>query len=106
VLVGFVFADETGIKSRPALVISADKYHAGRQEVIIAAITSNVKRVLLGDHIVSQWQESGLLHPSVVTGVIRTVKQPMVQRRLGTMTVNDMQNVDTNLSTVLGLQQG
>lgn len=49
VLVDFVFSDESGIKKRPAVVLSTDSYHRGRQEVIIAAVTSNVERLLSGD---------------------------------------------------------
>ena len=49
VLVKFVFADEKGAKQRPALIISTDRYHRGRRETILAAITSNVGRLLVGD---------------------------------------------------------
>jgi mRNA-degrading endonuclease toxin of MazEF toxin-antitoxin module len=47
VLVRFIFIDETGAKRRPAVVVSTSDYHRGRQEAIIAAITSNVDRLLL-----------------------------------------------------------
>ncbi|MDI6791263.1 MAG: type II toxin-antitoxin system PemK/MazF family toxin [bacterium] len=46
VLAEVVFSEGTGTKKRPALIISSDEYHHGRQEVIIAAVTSNVKRML------------------------------------------------------------
>ncbi len=52
VLVSFVFLEETGKKLRPALVVSSEGYHRGRQEVIVAAISSNVRRRLFGDQIV------------------------------------------------------
>ena len=35
VLVRFVFADESGSKLRPAVVVSSEGYHHGRQEAII-----------------------------------------------------------------------
>ena len=44
VLIGFVFADESGSKLRPAAIVSSPSYHRGRREVIVAAITSNVQR--------------------------------------------------------------
>ena len=31
VLIKFVFADEKGAKQRPGLIVSADRYHRGRQ---------------------------------------------------------------------------
>jgi len=58
VLVGFVFTDETGVRQRPAVIISSDAYHRGREEVIIAAITSRTDRVLVGDHLISDWRQA------------------------------------------------
>jgi len=74
VLVRFVFSDESGVKRRPALVVSTDRYHKGRQEVIVAAITSKIVRLLMGDHKLRNWKEAGLLHPSTVTGIISPIK--------------------------------
>ena len=50
VLVKFVFADEKGAKQRPGLIVSTDRYHQGRRETILAAITSNFGRLVLGDY--------------------------------------------------------
>src|SRR5882672_10082849 len=77
VLVKFVFADEKGAKQRPGLIVSVDRYHQGRQDAILAAITSNVGRLLVGDYKIRAWREAGLLFPSTVTGIIRTIKQKM-----------------------------
>lgn len=63
VLVGFIFSDETGVKRRPVVIVSSDAYHQGRQEAIIAAITSRTDRVLVGDHLIEGWREAGLLFP-------------------------------------------
>jgi mRNA interferase MazF len=80
VLVGFVFSDDSGTKVRPALVVSSATYHRRRQDVIVAAITSKTNRRLFGDHLVADWKGAGLLFPSVVTGVVRTVKGSMIER--------------------------
>jgi mRNA interferase MazF len=103
VLVNFVFPDEAGIKRRPTLILSTDAYQQGRKEVIVAAITSNIRRVLIGDHLISDWRGAGLLFPSIVTGIIRTVKQAMIDRRLGALALKDLQAVERNLQKVLGL---
>jgi mRNA interferase MazF len=103
VLVRFVFTEETGAKRRPAVIISTSNYHDGRQEAIMAAITSNVDRLLIGDHLIADWQKAGLLFPSVATGIIRTIKQTMIERRLGVMPPADMQVVQEKLRQVLGL---
>ena len=103
VLVGFVFSDESGWRIRPAVVISSAAYHRARQEVMVAAITSNIKRVLFGDHVVADWKGAGLLFPSVVTGIIRTIKKSMIYRRLGSLAKSDMEAVDRELRRCLGL---
>jgi len=87
------------------VLISSDAYHRGREEAIIAAITSRTDRVLVGDHLISHWREAGLLFPSVATGIIRTIKQVMVARKLGTMPEDDLDEVDKQLSIALGLDR-
>ena len=103
VLVNFVFSDESGVKHRPALILSTDGYHQGRQEPSVAAITSNVRRLLVGDHKLRAWREAGLLYPSVVTGILRTVKQDMISRKLGMTAARDLQAVKRKLQGSLGL---
>ncbi len=103
VLVGFVFADESGKKLRPAVIISTPAYHRGRQDVIVAAITSNVRRRLFGDHLIADWKSAGLLFPSVVTGIIRTIKRAMIDRRLGALPGPDREATDRGLRRSLGL---
>lgn len=103
VLVNFVFSDETGVKRRPALILSAERYHRERQEAIVAAITSKVDRLLVGDHEMRAWHEAGLLYPSTVTGIIRTVKQSMISRRLGAISAIDLRAVKRNLGEILEL---
>lgn len=103
VLVGFVFSDESGRKLRPAVVISSQDYHRARQEVVVAAITSNVRRRLFGDHPITDWRGAGLLFPSLVTGIVRTVKGTIVDRRLGSMLRPDMEAVDRALRRSLAL---
>ena len=103
VLVEFVFSDESGAKLRPALVVSSPAFHGAREEIIVAAITSNVTRSLAGEHVVVDWQEAGLAYPSTVTGIIRTIKRSMVRRKLGSLTADDMNAVDRLLRRSLGL---
>jgi mRNA interferase MazF len=104
VLVRFIFSDETGERQRPAVIVSSDAYHRSRQEAIITAITSRTDRILVGDHLISGWQEAGLLFPSVATGIIRTIKQGMIAKKLGTMPLADMKGIGDNLRDALALK--
>ena len=105
ILVSFIFSDESGERRRPAVIVSSDVYHQSRQEAIIAAITSRTDRILAGDHLISDWQGAGLLFPSVATGIIRTIKQGMIAKKLGTMPRPDMQAIEDKLRDALGLKQ-
>jgi mRNA interferase MazF len=103
VLVKFVFADEQGAKHRPGLIVSTNRYHQGRRDAILAAITSNVGRLLAGDYKVKAWRESGLLYPSIVTGIIRTIKHDMIARKLGALAPSELRAVEDKLREILAL---
>ena len=102
VLVKFVFADEKGAKQRPGLIVSTDRYHRGRRETILAAITSNIGRRLVGDKI-KAWRKSGLLYPSIVTGIVRTIKHDMIAGRMGELPASELHSVEDKLREILAL---
>ena len=103
VLVSFMFSEETGAKRRPAVLLSSVAYQMGRRDVIAAAITSNTNRILVGDSLINDWQDAGLLFPSVAAGVVRTIKQAMIIRSLGSLSYQDMDAVDQRLRLNLDL---
>ena len=103
ILVNFVFTEGTGARRRPAVLLSSETYQAGRQEAIVAAITSNTERILVGDHPITDWQGAGLLFPSVVTGILRTIKQAAMVRKLGGLSSLDMESVENQVRLSLGL---
>ena len=101
--VRYLFPSQRGIKRRPALAVSSLTYVAGRHEVVLAAITSNTKRLLPGDTLLRDWEVVGLRAASVVTGVLRTIKQSDVEDRIGSLSEEDMRVVEANLRLALGL---
>ena len=103
VLVNFVFAEETGSKRRPVLLLSSDEYMEGRQEAVVSAITSNTRRILTGDYLMVDWEDSGLIFPSIVTGVLRTIKQSMIERKMGEISPRDLAEIESNLTQILEL---
>ena len=102
-LVPFVFSEETGRKVRPVLVISSAGYNRNRQDLIVAAVTSNIRRRLFGDYMMADWRGAGLLFPPIVTGILRTIKQTMVERRLGRMADTEMPAFERLLRRALAL---
>ncbi len=103
VLVNFVFAEETGSKRRPVLLLSSDEYMEGRQEAVVSAITSNTRRILTGDYLMVDWEDSGLIFPSVATGILRTIKQSMIERKMGEISPRDLAEIESNLTQILEL---
>lgn len=103
VLVDFGFSEETGSKKRPALIISREDYHQSRHEVIVMAITSNIKRALVGDTRIDEWKTAGLLYPSLAAGIIRTIKYTMVVRKLGVLAQRDFQKVRNSIERAMDL---
>ena len=104
VLIRFIFSDESGVKLRPAVVVSSADYQRRRSEAIILAITSQTDRLLIGDHFMADWKNAGLLFPSVVTGIIRTIRQDMVNRKLGHISAADLRAVEGNLQIMFDLE--
>ena len=71
VLVPFPFTSQVASKQRPAVIISSRAYNLERPDLIIMAITSQLRPTpLLGEVWLRQWQSAGLLKPSAVKPVI------------------------------------
>ena len=94
---------ESGYSSPLFPTERSNSYECVRQDLIVAAITSNVRRRLFGDYVVAEWASAGLLLPSVVTGILRTIQQTMVERRLGRMADTELQSFLRLLRRALAL---
>lgn len=65
VLVPFPFTDQSGTKKRPAVVVSSNGYNAARRDVVIMAITGQVRQPLaFGEALIADWQAAGLIKAS------------------------------------------
>jgi len=102
VLVDYEYSDGTGRKRRPAYIISTDSFNRSRHKVIVGVITSRVDVCFAGDWILKDWKSAGLHHPSRATSVIRTADFPLVERKLGRLSEEDLRSVEAELRAVLG----
>lgn len=103
ILVPFPFTDKSQTKRRPAAVVSSTAYHHARTDVVILAITSQLRSVLaFGEMPVRQWREAGLLRPSVTKPVLATLEQRRVIRALGKMQREDRLALRELLRILLG----
>lgn len=64
VLVPFLFTDQTTTKRRPAVVVSATAYHREKPDLILMAVTGQVRASLsVGEVVIRDWQQAGLIKP-------------------------------------------
>jgi mRNA interferase MazF len=84
VLVPFPFTDQSATKKRPAVVISSNAYNAERPDLVIMAVTSQLRPTnSFGEVVVDQWQQAGLLKPSAIKPVITTIEKGLVIKAMG-----------------------
>ena len=103
VLVSFPFTNQRQRKQRPAIIISSSSYHQSKPDIIIMAITSQVRSSLaVGEVLLQEWQSAGLLKPSVIKPVITTLERSLVIKKLGTLHSKDLQPLKKSLKTILG----
>lgn len=90
VLVPFPFTDQSTSKKRPAVVVSSDAYHQARPDLVIMAVTSQLRPTAsFGELMVQDWQAAGLLKPSAIKPVIATIEAALVVRAIGRLTQAD-----------------
>ncbi|MBI3037046.1 type II toxin-antitoxin system PemK/MazF family toxin [Candidatus Woesearchaeota archaeon] len=61
ILVPFPFSDQSGQKVRPALIVSNDRYNSTSDDVIVCAVTTNIKPSKYSVIIDQNSLESGML---------------------------------------------
>ena len=87
------FPAVTGIKRRPAVVLSSDIYHTNRPDVIVGLITSQTKNLGVTDYVLQDWQTSGLRVPSVFRSFIVTLPPSANLFVIGKLSEQDTQGV-------------
>lgn len=103
VLVGFPFTNLQATKKRPAVVISDTAYQQGRPDVILMAITSQIRKPLaFGEYVLKDWQQAELLKPSALKPLIATLEQKQIVKVMGQLSATDQQGLQKTLQTILG----
>jgi mRNA interferase MazF len=103
VLVPFPFTSQRASKKRPAVVVSNRAYSTARPDLIVMAVTSQLRPTPgMGDAWISHWQAAGLLKPSVVKPVFATLEQRLVLRRLGALDDDDQAALRKAISEIIG----
>ena len=110
VLADLPFADRSGSKKRPALVVQCDRNNHRLDDVIVAMITSVVHRSaiepmqLLVDITTPEGKQSGLLHTSAVKCEhLITLHHRFLGRVIGRLPPSAMDRIGVCLKESLGL---
>lgn len=104
VLVLFPFSDQATTKKRPAVVISSNNYNNISSDIVIMAITSQTTKAYgIGECLIGDWKDAGLLKPSAIKPAISTIEQSLVLRRLGRLSPEDIISMESALMQLLDL---
>ncbi|WP_415878831.1 type II toxin-antitoxin system PemK/MazF family toxin [Methylomonas sp. TEB] len=103
VLVAFPFTNLQATKKRPAVIVSRQSYQQNRPDVILMAITSQIRQPLTtGEAILQDWQAAGLAKPSVLKPLLVTLEQTQIVKVMGRLSITDREALGKVLQTILG----
>lgn len=107
IVVDVPFSDRSGVKPRPALVISTEGFHGDLPDLIVCPISSQpryYRRPGPGDCPLRDWKATGLRRPSTARiSKILAIDKQIIKRPLGTASLADLARVDSQLRRALGL---
>ncbi len=92
-LVSVDFPGVTGIKRRPAVILSSSTYHAIRPDIIVGLITSQKKGLGATDYILQDWATAGLRVESIFRSFIITLPRSTNIIQIGHLSERDWQTV-------------
>ncbi len=103
VLVPFPFTSQTASKKRPAIVASNRTYNTAKLDIVVMAVTSQLRAsAVLGEVWVREWKAGGLLKPSAIKPVFATLEQALVIRQLGSLDAADREALRRAIAQTLG----
>jgi mRNA interferase MazF len=103
VLVPFPFTNQAAVKQRPAVVVSARAYNQAKPDLIMMAITSQLRAATnLGEIWLADWTAAGLIKPSAVKPVFATFVQGLVIKTLGALSEVDRHNLRRAIADIIG----
>jgi mRNA-degrading endonuclease toxin of MazEF toxin-antitoxin module len=108
VVVNVPFSNHSGVKPRPALVISADAFHRALPDLIVCPISSQpryYRRPGLGDIPIREWRAVGFRHPSTVRiSKVLAVDKQIIKTSLGSLSSQDLARIETSLRDAFALR--
>lgn len=104
VLVPFPFSDQSTSKKRPAVIISSDTYNELSADCVIMAITSQTRKTIgMGECLLNDWRDAGLLKPSAIKPAISSIEKTLILKKLGRLSSMDYRLMEEALKELLSL---
>lgn len=101
VLVRYPFSDLTSAKVRPAVIVNA---RHSSQDLFVVALTSKTSQLLAGEFVLIGWKVAGLNVETAVKRGIYTIKETLVQKRVGRLEDADAKQLEISLRQWLDLR--
>lgn len=102
-LVTVDFPGVTGIKRRPAVVLSSATYHALRPDTIVELITTRTSGLVTADYELQDWAAAGLRVASVFRSFIVTLPPSANLIVIGHLSDRDWKGVRLCVTIALGV---
>jgi mRNA interferase MazF len=100
VLVRYPFTDLSGVKVRPAVVVSALRVSG---DVFVVPLTSRTTSLLDGEFVLEDWAGAGLNVATAVKRGIYTVNRSLIIKRVGSLSSLDTRTLLDSLRGWLGI---
>ncbi|MEK7733566.1 MAG: type II toxin-antitoxin system PemK/MazF family toxin [Planctomycetota bacterium] len=99
ILVRYPFADLSGSKIRPAVVISVPHIS---DDIFVVPLTSKTASLLPGEFELTDWSSAGLNVVTAVKRGIYTVNRSLVIKAVGKLSSSDSKRLESSLHNWLG----
>jgi len=96
------FSNQTGTKTRPAVVVSVEAFQQSRADVIVVPLSRSAGNYH-GDRQLRDWQEAKLNQPTYIKAVLVTVEQRSVLSVYGRLSDHDWRQVQDAIRDILSL---
>jgi len=87
------FPGITGVKRRPAVVLSSKEYHESRPDLIVGLITSRTISLGPTDYVLQDWKKAGLRVSSVFRSFVTTLPISVNPVLVGHLSERDWEGV-------------
>ncbi len=88
-------------KTRPALVCSHDIMNENSSRIIVAPITSNLKRIYSFEHAI---EDDSKVKGKVMLDQLRSIDKTRLGKKITSLSIQEIKEIESILKLILGMQ--